>query len=195
MQVLCVNGEVLGIVTIKHQAGMCQKLHVVFLAEERTARPNLGEASFSIKWLTMEELKSLSKFVLEESVLRLLQQVESGGGVYPVSLLECMDKRRGIDKVAEQPELQRGASLEDQMLAQAGYGNYGEYQVVGLTKVSHNRCKSLNKIFLPRAEPDCGGVSIALWFHLRENEQRNILQSHDCLRLPCTPLPALLQVN
>ena len=128
---LCVNGEVLGIVTIKHQAGMCQKLHVVFLAEERTGRPNLGEASFSLKWLTMEELKSLSKFVLEESVLRLLQQVESGVGVYPVSLLECLDKRGkrgGMDKVAEPPELQRGASLEDQMLAQAGYGDNGENQ-------------------------------------------------------------------
>ena len=107
---------------------MCQKLHVVFLAEERTGRPNLGTASLSVKWLTMEELKSLSKFVLEESVLRLLQQVESGGEVYPVSLLECMDKRGkrgGMDKIADQPELQRGASLEDQMLAQAGYGNYG----------------------------------------------------------------------
>ena len=120
----------MGIVTIKHQAGMCQKLHVVFLAEERTGRSNLGTASLSVKWLTMEELKSLSKFVLEESVLRLLQQVESGGGVYPVSLLECMDKRGkrgGMGKIADQPELQRGASLEDQMLAQAGYGNDGEY--------------------------------------------------------------------
>ena len=135
MQGLCINGEILGIVTIRHQAGgMGQKLQVVFLAEKRVGRPNLGAPSCPVKGLTMEELKSLSNFVLDVWVLKLLQLVESGGGRYPTSLLECVDmkgRRRGTagrrreSELADRPELQRGASLEEQMLAQAGYGEYG----------------------------------------------------------------------
>lgn len=82
----------------------------------------------------MEELKAQSAFVLDKWVLVLLQLVESGGGMYPTSLLECVDqkgKTRGVtgrrreSELADRPELQRGASLEEQMLAQAGYGEYG----------------------------------------------------------------------
>jgi len=113
---------------------MRQKLQVVFLAEKCVGRPNLGTPSYTVKELSMEDLKAQSAFVLDKWVLTLLQLVESGGGMYPTSLLECVDlkgKTRGVvgrrreSELADRPELQRGASLEEQMLAQAGYGEYG----------------------------------------------------------------------
>lgn len=138
-QELCINGEVLGILQIQHKTGKWvasgQKLVVIFLANEQPGRPNLGASTLTLKRLTIEELKSQSSYVLDPGILKLLQEADSGGTVYPTSLLECVDSsgrrrawgRRRESELVEKPELQRGVSLEEQMLEQAGYGAYGQF--------------------------------------------------------------------
>lgn len=90
------NCVIQGVVKVQHQIGMIvrqtEKLVVTFLAEKRPGRPGLGGSTdIPIKWLTIAELRELSSFVLDPPVRMLVETVWSGGMIYPVSLVECLD--------------------------------------------------------------------------------------------------------
>ena len=67
------------------------------MAEKLSGKPNLGSPSLTLRWLALSELRTLSSFVLDNSVKLLIQSVHSGGSVYPVSLVECLDVQ-GLQK-------------------------------------------------------------------------------------------------
>ena len=109
-----------------------QKLTVTFVAEEKPGRPNLGSPTHRLKKLTVGELEALSSYVLEPSILKLLQSAHGQETLSPSSLLECVDfagkkraDRRRESEPAETPQLQRETSLEEQMLEQSGYKHHG----------------------------------------------------------------------
>ena len=133
----------LGIIKIQHQvtkfaAASNQRVTVTFLAAEQAGRPNLGTPSFVLKWFTIEHLKTLSSYVLDPHILTVLQYVHDGGAVYPTSMLECVDitgrkkegGKRRESELAERPQLVREGSLEDQMLEQSGYSQFGKPPIV-----------------------------------------------------------------
>ena len=129
-----------GVVRVQHQSGTTQKLTITYQAEERPGRPNLGTPNFVVKWFTMDELASLSSYVLGAQILTLLQSIDSGKiSLSPSSLVECVDssgKKRVVEKrreseLMERSELQ-GESLEGQMMEQAGYGQHGQLTSISL---------------------------------------------------------------
>ena len=98
------NCGIQGVVKVQHQTGkivrQTEKLVVTFLAEKQPGKPNLGAPCVALKWVTLSQLRELSSFVVDTAVRLMVQSVHSGGAVYPVSLVECIDvqgSRKGYD--------------------------------------------------------------------------------------------------
>ena len=100
-QKLCLSCIVRGVVKIQHCTGKVvnttQKLTVTFVAEKQSGKSNLGTPSVALRWVPLSEVRTLSSFVLDNPEKILVQLVHSGGAVYPVSLVECLDKQ-GLKK-------------------------------------------------------------------------------------------------
>ena len=93
-QKLCLSCIVQGVVKIQHCTGKVvnttQKLTVTFVAEKQSS---LGTPNIALQWIPLSEVRTLSSFVLDNPIKLLVQSVHSGGAVYPVSLVECLDKQ------------------------------------------------------------------------------------------------------
>ncbi len=137
--------EIQGIIRVQHQTGQLiattHRLTVTYLAKERPegkSSPNVA-----VKWLSMEELRGKSSYVLDPAVLKLLVSVEEGTvTVSPTSLVETMDAlgRKKVPEgqqeggAAEKKREQSEKALEEQMLEQSGYHKHGQspYRLIQL---------------------------------------------------------------
>ena len=112
------NCGIQGVVKVQHQTGkivrQTEKLVVTFLAEKQPGKPNLGAPCVALKWVTLSQLRELSSFVVDTAVRLMVQSVHSGGAVYPVSLVECIDvqgSRKGYDSHTHTHTLSLSLSL------------------------------------------------------------------------------------